>query len=115
MFSEVRLYGVLGCSYRAGPMPMMSLGCLEPLTGWPSPHRGALSIRWRPPRHLHLATAIHIVKLVSKVVVLAFTAIELVWLAVFGSNPDEIVAISTVENVHTWGKCHLIFSQLLST
>jgi hypothetical protein len=53
-YCELRSYGVLRSSHRAGPMPMMPLGCLEPLTGRPSPHRGELSIRWRPPRHLHL-------------------------------------------------------------
>ena len=70
---------------------------------------------------LLLAAAIHVVVLrhleifIYAISVLAFAAIELVYLAVFGSNPDEIVPISTVENVHTWGTFLVIFSQLLST
>ena len=58
---------------------------------------------------LLLAAAIHVVDVFHPicigptyhVFVLALAAIELVSLAVFGAHPDEIVAISTVENVRT--------------
>src|ERR671913_572192 len=54
----------------------------------------------RQRRPFHLATAVHIVDLVSNVAVLAFSAIELIPLSIFiTSTVQQIVAIPTVDDV----------------
>jgi hypothetical protein len=96
-FCEVRRHGVLRSTCIPGSLPIIPAGCILAPLGQ-AIRTGDMGYSPMAPRKsLRLATAVHIVVLVSKVVVFAFAAIEPVPLPILGGK--RIVVMAAIEDI----------------